>query len=219
MSDKTPIVALISGSGTNLQAIIDATVEGRVTGHIRAVISNESKAFGLKRAQAAGIATEILDHRDFAERELFDMELRRRILTYEPELVVLAGFMRILTRAMLTSFEGRLFNIHPSLLPRFKGLHTHRRALEAGVDTHGCSVHFVTGELDGGPVIIQATVPVLAGDDPQTLAARVLEKEHIVYPLAIQWFCEGRLALVDGKVSKDGELLAAPVRLEDLAQE
>lgn len=210
-----PLVVLISGGGSNLQAIIDAVGRGEIRGEIRAVISNQADAFGLQRAHNAGIATEVVDHRHYEDRRGFDHELRQRIEGYHAKLVVLAGFMRILTEEMIQTFKGRMLNIHPSLLPRFRGLHTHRRALEAGEKTHGCSVHFVTDELDGGPLIIQARVPILPSDDPDTLAARVLKKEHIIYPLSVQWFCEGRLVTQEGIVYKDGEPLTQPILLED----
>ena len=213
-----PLVVLISGNGSNLQAIIEAIARGHVPAEIRAVISNEANAFGLKRAQQVGIHTEIIDHHQYRDREAFDIELSHHIQAQHPRLVLLAGFMRIFTNKMIELFEGRMLNIHPSLLPHLRGLHTHRRALEAGMTHHGCSVHFVTRELDSGPVIIQATVPVRASDTPETLAARVLQKEHLIYPLAVRWFCEGRLALVDGAVVKDGEPLIEPVRLEDLSE-
>ncbi len=214
-SDTLPLVVLISGGGSNLQAIIDAVGRGEIRGEIRAVISNQADAFGLQRAQHAGIPTEIIDHRLFEDRRGFDHELRKRIERYRAKLVLLAGFMRILTEEMIQTFNGRMLNIHPSLLPRYRGLHTHRRALEAGDKTHGCSVHFVTDELDGGPLIIQARVPILPDDDPDTLAARVLKKEHIIYPLSVQWFCEGRLYTRNGIVYKDGKALSQPILLED----
>ena len=168
-----PLVVLISGGGTNLQAIIDAAVADLPV-DIRAVISNEADAFGLERARGAGIETRVLDHRAFPDREAYDAALAELIDEYEPGLVVLAGFMRILTPAFVRHYHGRMFNIHPSLLPRYRGLDTHARVLAAGDREHGATVHFVTEELDGGPLIIQARVPVLANDDPQTLARRVL---------------------------------------------
>ena len=205
-----PLVALISGGGTNLQAIIDAAAAGLPV-EIRAVISNEADAFGLERARRAGIETRLLDHRAFADREAYDAALAELIDEYEPGLVVLAGFMRILTAGFVRHFHGRMLNIHPSLLPRYRGLDTHARALAAGDSEHGASVHFVTEELDGGPLIIQARVPVMPDDDPRTLARRVLEKEHVIYPAAIRWFAEGRLRLDDHRVMLDGKPHAAPV--------
>ena len=205
-----PLVVLISGGGTNLQAIIDAA-SADLPVDIRAVISNEADAFGLERARRAGIETRVLDHRAFADREAYDAALAALIEEYKPGLVVLAGFMRILTAGFVRHFHGRMLNIHPSLLPRYRGLDTHARVLAAGDREHGATVHFVTEELDGGPLIVQARVPVLANDDIQTLAHRVLEKEHVIYPAAIRWFAEGRLRLDDHRVTLDGKPLAAPV--------
>jgi len=188
--EKLPLVALISGRGSNLKAIIDAAdplVE------IRAVISNYPQAQGLLYAQQAGIPTEVLDHKAFKNRLDFDIALQTCIDHYQPKLVVLAGFMRILTAEFVAHYRGRLLNIHPSLLPAFRGLHTHRRVLKSGVQEHGASVHFVTDDLDAGPVIIQARVPVLPDDDEDSLAARVLLEEHRIYPQAIHWFAQGRL--------------------------
>jgi phosphoribosylglycinamide formyltransferase-1 len=205
-----PLVVLISGGGTNLQAIIDAAAADLPV-DIRAVISNEADAFGLERARRAGIETRVLDHRAFADREAYDVALATLIDEYEPGLVVLAGFMRILTAGFVRHFHGRMLNIHPSLLPRYRGLDTHARVLAAGDREHGATVHFVTEELDGGPLIVQARVPVLANDDPQALAHRVLEKEHLIYPAAIRWFAQGRLRLDEHRVMLDGTPLTAPV--------
>lgn len=198
------VVALISGRGTNLQAIIDATRAGELPIEIRAVISDRASAPGLERARAAGIATEILAYRDFPERASFDAALMALIDRHQPDLVVLAGFMRVLGAAFVDHYAGRLLNIHPSLLPAFPGLRTHERALAAGVKHHGATVHFVTHEVDGGPAIIQAAVPVLPGDTPQTLAERVLHEEHRIYPLAIRWFAQRRLSVRSGTVLLDG---------------
>ncbi len=215
---KAPVsaVVLISGSGSNLQAIIDAINRGEINAELKAVISNRRDAFGLQRARRAAIPSEVIDHAEFRDRSAFDRELVRRIGAYRPKLIVLAGFMRILTPVFINRFEGCVLNIHPSLLPKLRGLHTHERALESGERTHGCSVHFVTNELDGGPVILQARVPVLAGDTPATLAARVLEKEHIIYPLCIQWYCEGRLFMANGHVMMNGKPLLKPLLLDEL---
>ncbi len=212
---KTPlaVVVLISGGGTNLQAIIDGSFSDLPIS-LKAVISNEPDAYGLERARQAGIATGVLSHRDYADRESYDAALADLIDEHEPGLVVLAGFMRILTPDFVRHYSGRLFNIHPSLLPRYRGLHTHARVLEAGETEHGATVHFVTEELDGGPLIIQARVPVLPDDDSDSLAQRVLEKEHIIYPTAIRWFAEGRLRLDDGMVTLDGNPLPAPVAID-----
>ena len=200
-----PVVILISGRGSNLKAILDEVRAGRLPAEIRAVISNNPGAEGLRIAQAAGIRTEVIDHRDFSERHQFDQALIEAIDREQPRLVVLAGFMRILGDEFIRHYAGRLMNIHPSLLPAFKGLNTHGRALEAGVREHGASVHLVTNDLDGGPVIAQARVRVQPDDTPETLAARVLEQEHRLYPLAIRWFIENRLSLQHGQVLLDGQ--------------
>lgn len=210
------IVVLISGGGTNLQAILDAIAQGEIPARVVAVISNRRDAYGLTRGNRAGIATEVIDHRAFPDREGFDRALMQHIDAHEPDLLVLAGFMRILGTPFVEHYEGRMLNIHPSLLPAYRGLHTHARALADGVSEHGVSVHFVTSELDGGPVILQARVPVAQGDSSETLAARVLEKEHIVYPMVVKWFCEDRLALCDGTVELDGRPLDRPLQLADL---
>ncbi|EHQ51620.1 phosphoribosylglycinamide formyltransferase [Ectothiorhodospira sp. PHS-1] len=206
------IVVLISGSGTNLQALIDAAADGRIHGEIRAVISNRPEVAGLDRARRADIPAQVINHRDFPDRGAFDQALMAAIDRHQPDLVVLAGFMRVLTPAFVAHYEGRLINIHPSLLPDFRGLHTHERALEAGVQQHGCSIHFVNTELDGGPVILQASVPVLPDDTPQTLAARVQQQEHQAYPQVVRWFCQGRLTLRNGQVWFDEQPLQAPLQ-------
>jgi phosphoribosylglycinamide formyltransferase 1 len=195
------IVVLISGRGSNLAALLGADIPARFS----AVISNRPEAQGLALAHAYGVATRVLDHREFAERSAFDAALAREIDGLAPDLVLLAGFMRVLSGEFVSRFSGRLLNIHPSLLPAFPGLHTHRRALAAGIKIHGCSVHFVTSELDHGPVIVQAAVPVHDDDDEAALAARVLEMEHRIYPLAVRWFVEERLQLsADGMVKLIG---------------
>lgn len=212
----TPAVILISGRGSNLQAILEEIRTGKLPIEIRAVISNNPEAEGLQRARAAGVPAEIIDHRDYAERSQFDAVLMQAIDRHAPRLVILAGFMRILGDAFIRHYAGRLLNIHPSLLPDFKGIDTHARALMAGAAQHGASVHFVTNDLDGGPVIVQASVPVRAGDTIDTLAARVLHEEHRILPLAIRWFVEQRLSirngqvLLDGKVRPEQGLVAAP---------
>jgi phosphoribosylglycinamide formyltransferase-1 len=203
---RAPVVILISGRGSNLQAILDETRAGNLPVDIRAVISNNPQAAGLERAAAAGIPTGVVNHRDYRERADFDRALMAAIDRHEPALVVLAGFMRILGEAFIRHYAGRLINIHPSLLPAFRGLDTHARALAASAREHGASVHFVTNDLDGGPVIVQAAVPVRSGDSPQALATRVLEQEHRIFPLAIRWFVEGRLTVRDGQVLLDGAL-------------
>ncbi len=189
------VVILISGRGSNMEAIVRAQISGA---QIAAVISNRPDAAGLGFAAAHGIAAQIVDHKDYPSREAFDAALAAAIDAHEPDLVVLAGFMRVLTDGFVGHYAGRLLNIHPSLLPSFPGLHTHRRALEAGVRVHGTTVHFVTPTLDCGPIVIQAVVPVLPGDDEAALAARVLEQEHRIYPQAVRWFVEGRLSLGAG---------------------
>lgn len=198
-----PIVVLISGSGSNLQAIIDRIADGSINARICAVISNKADAYGLQRAREANIPTEVIDHSRFNNRVDFDTELTRVINQYKPELIVLAGFMRILTDDFVNHFYGKMINIHPSLLPKYRGLHTHRRALEAGDKEHGLSVHFVSAELDGGPIIIQKSVPVLDDDNEESLALRVLKQEHQAYPQVIQWFAEKRLQLVNNQVIMD----------------
>lgn len=198
-----PIVVLISGRGSNLRAIVDAVRAGHLPVDIRAVVSNNPKAEGLQIARAADVPTTVIDHRNFADRSQFDAALMTAIDRHQPRLVILAGFMRILGAEFIRHYAGRLINIHPSLLPAFTGLDTHARALAAGVAQHGASVHFVTNDLDGGPVIAQATVPVQAGDNADTLGARVLQEEHHLYPLAIKWFVEGRLSVRNGRVLLD----------------
>ena len=202
------VVVLISGSGSNLQALIDS-LQADSPAQISAVISNRADAYGLQRAAKAGIATQVLDHKAFTDREAFDAALIDAIDAYQADLVILAGFMRILTPGFVTHYTGRLLNIHPSLLPKYKGLHTHQRALEAGDAEHGCSVHFVTEELDGGPLVVQAVVPVMADDTPETLAERVHAAEHQIYPLAMHWFAQGRLQLNERGCQLDGQLLPA----------
>lgn len=203
-----PLVVLISGSGSNLQAIMDACADGRINAEVKAVISNRAGAFGLRRAERAGIPTHVVEHNRFADRQAFDQALAEQIDRYRPGLVVLAGFMRILTAAFVNHYRGRMLNIHPSLLPSFQGLNTHQRALEAGVKQHGVSVHFVTPELDGGPVANRATVEIQPGDDAKTLTRRVLAQEHRIYPETIGWFAEGRLKLVDDQAILDGKPVA-----------
>lgn len=203
------VVVLISGSGSNLQALIDGVATGDLPIEIVAVISNRPDVLGLTRAANAGIPTVVLDHKGFASREAFDQELMRTIDAYSPGLIVLAGFMRILTPEFTQHYLGRMLNIHPSLLPKFQGLHTHQRAIDAGERQHGVTVHFVTAELDGGPAIVQAVVPVLATDDAGLLAKRVQRQEHVIYPLAVKWFAQGDLTMRDGKAELKGELLPA----------
>jgi phosphoribosylglycinamide formyltransferase-1 len=194
-----PVVALISGRGSNMQALLDAGIP------LAAVISNRADAKGLDVAAARGVPTRVVEHRDFPTREAFDAALADEIERFQPALVVLAGFMRVLTPAFVARYAGRMLNIHPSLLPEFPGLDTHARALAAGARQHGCTVHFVTAELDHGPMVIQARVPVRNGDTPESLAARVLRQEHVIYPRAVRWFLDGKLVIRDGKVHVVGE--------------
>jgi phosphoribosylglycinamide formyltransferase-1 len=194
------IVILISGRGSNMEAIVESCSREQWPARIAAVISNKASASGLQFAAARGIATAVVDHKAFDSREAFDAELARVIDGFKPDLVVLAGFMRILTEGFVRHYDARLLNIHPSLLPAFPGLHTHQRAIEAGCKLAGATVHFVTPELDHGPIVAQAAVPVLPGDTADTLAARVLQQEHVIYPLAVCWFVEDALQLSDGIV-------------------
>ncbi len=209
MPDTCDVVVLLSGTGSNLQALIDSNDVKQSSAKIRAVISNRADAYGLQRAKDAGIDTRVLDHKAFEGREAFDAALIEIIDTFNPQLVVLAGFMRILSPDFVRHYQGRLLNIHPSLLPKYKGLHTHQRALEAGDSEHGCSVHFVTEELDGGPLVVQAVIPVESDDSPHSLAQRVHTQEHQIYPLAVRWFAEGRLSLDEQGALLDGQLLPA----------
>lgn len=207
------IVILISGRGSNMEAMFEAKLPCRIS----AVISNKADARGLESARARGIPTAVVAHAAHASRELFDAALAAEVDRHQPDLIVLAGFMRILGDAFVRRYHGRMMNIHPSLLPAFPGLHTHKRAIEAGCRIHGCTVHFVTPMLDNGPVIIQAAVPVHADDSEDTLAARVLAQEHIAYPQAVRWFLEGRLSLgADGRVRLEGEQHGAGALLSPL---
>lgn len=201
------IVILISGGGSNMLTIAKAVKEGIIDAEVSAVMSNRPNAGGLQKAADLDIHTDIVDHTLYPDRKDFDTALLRQIEEYQPDLIVLAGFMRILTPEFVRYFEGRLINIHPSLLPKYQGLHTHKRAIEAGDDEHGATVHFVTEELDGGPSIIQAVVPVLSSDTEEALQQRVLEQEHIIYPIAVKWFAEGRLKMKGNEVFMDNEQL------------
>ena len=200
------IVILISGRGSNMEALIAARDAGQLPVNIAAVISNRPDAKGLETAAKAGITAHFIDHKAFSGREAFDAALAECIDQFNPDLVVLAGFMRILSEGFVRHYAGRLMNIHPSLLPSFPGLHTHQRALEEGVRIHGCTVHFVTPTLDHGPVIIQAAIPVLDGDTEESLAARILVQEHKVYPQAVRWFAEDKLTLENGLVRLSADL-------------
>lgn len=209
MPDTCDVVVLLSGTGSNLQALIDSDDVKGSPATLRAVISNRADAYGLQRAKDAGISTRVMDHTAFEGREAFDAALIEVIDTFKPHLVILAGFMRILSADFVRHYQGRLLNIHPSLLPKYKGLHTHQRALDAGDREHGCSVHFVTEELDGGPLVVQAVIPVESDDSAHSLAQRVHAQEHRIYPLAVRWFAEGRLSLDEQGALLDGQLLAA----------
>jgi phosphoribosylglycinamide formyltransferase-1 len=195
------IVAVISGRGSNMEALVRAGLPARIS----AVVSNRPDAGGLRFAAERGIPTAVVDHRRFPDRDAFDAALAQALDRYEPDLVALAGFMRVLGGDVVRRYQGRMLNIHPSLLPAFQGLHTHERALEQGVKVHGCTVHFVTPALDHGPIVIQAAVPVRPGDDEATLAARVLRQEHLIYPRAVRWFLEDRLVIEGGCVRVSGE--------------
>lgn len=194
------IVILISGRGSNMEAVVRAAESQQWPARIAAVISNKADAGGLAFAQARGIPTAVVPSKQFASRAEFDAKLQEVIDTFQPDLVVLAGFMRILTAPFVEHYAGRMLNIHPSLLPLFPGLHTHQQALDAGMTEHGATVHFVTAELDHGPAVLQATIPVLAGDTPDLLAARLLVEEHKIYPRAVRLFVEDRLVVEDGAV-------------------
>lgn len=211
------LVVLISGSGSNLQAILDACGQSggsaRINARVVGVLSNKADAFGLARATRSGVASAVLDHTEFADREAFDQAMTAVIDAWRPDIVVLAGFMRILSAGFVQHYQGRLLNIHPSLLPKHKGLHTHRRALADGDTEHGCSVHFVTPELDGGPVIAQAVTRVVADDTEATLADRVHHAEHRLYPAVLGWLADQRLAYRDEQPWLDGQRLTQPVRL------
>lgn len=208
---KKSLVILISGSGSNLQAIIDAVANKQIDAVISAVISNRPMAYGLERASRANIKTIAIDHTKFSQRDDFDEALSDSVAKLKPDLIVLAGFMKILSDSFIEQNKGKILNIHPSLLPEFKGLNTHRRVIEAGCASHGASVHFVDNELDSGPVVIQAEIPVTANCE-EKLKKSVLEQEHIIYPLAIQWFVEGRLTLVNNQVYIDNKHLEQPAQ-------
>lgn len=206
--EKSRIVILISGTGSNMVTIVEQVRDGIIAdSEISSVICNAPEALGIKKAHELGIHTDIIDHRDFTSREEFDIGMMNTIDAYEPDLIILAGFMRILTPDFVRHYEGRMLNIHPSLLPKYQGLHTHKRALEAGDSEHGVTVHFVTEVLDDGPNIIQAVVPIIDGDDSQTLQKRVQLQEHVIYPIAVKWFMDGRLSMQKGQSCLDNKPL------------
>lgn len=209
---KLKVAVAISGGGSNLQALIDACSHPDFPAEIVSVLSNRPNAYGLERAKQAGIETVVIDHRGYSDRESFDVDLDKALQATGADLICLAGFMRILTDDFVRGWEGRMINIHPSLLPKYRGLHTHKRAIEAGDAFHGCTVHYVSPELDAGPLIIQAKVPIEPGDTADSLAARVLTREHVIYPQALQWIAEGRVTL-DGEIAViDGK--PGPVTLD-----
>jgi phosphoribosylglycinamide formyltransferase 1 len=217
------IVVLISGNGNNLQALIDCNLDRSKTANcpyrIAAVFSNQAAAYGLKRAALAGIPNHCLQHDEFENRAAFDRALQQAIDRYQPQLIVLAGFMRILTPEFVRHYQGRMLNIHPSLLPLYRGLDTHRRVIEAGDTQHGASVHFVTEELDGGPVVLQSQISVLPGDTPESLAQRVHAQEHLIYPLVVTWYAEGRLRMLRNGISFDGRPVTTPLIYQELNRE
>lgn len=213
-ASRLPLVVLLSGRGSNFQALLQAIQAGRLNAEIRAVISNRPEAPGLLTARDAGLPATVVDHRGYESREAYDAALQAAIDPHAPALVVLAGFMRILTPGFVHHYEGRLINIHPSLLPRFRGLDTHARALREGATEHGASVHFVTEELDGGPVILQARVPVRPDDSAELLAQRVLKEEHRLYPAAVGLIASGRIHWQDHQVWFDGKPLEQPLLLD-----
>ena len=208
-SPRARIAVLISGRGSNMRALLDACNHGTLPAEISLVVSNRADAEGLQAAREAGIETACIAHADYPSREAFDAALVHRLQQVDPDLVALAGFMRILTPVFITPFAGRLLNIHPSLLPKYPGLHTHQRAIDAGDSEAGSTVHFVTPELDGGPPVLQARVPIRADDTADSLAQRVLEMEHAIYPLAALWFLQGRLTLDKQGALFDGQTIPA----------
>lgn len=207
--NKPSIVVLISGNGSNLQAMIDGCDSGSIAGTITAVVSDQSDAYGLERAKQADITTHHLAYKGFDSREAYDQALIKLIDQHQPDLLILAGFMRILSPCFIQHFAGKMLNVHPSLLPKYQGLHTHQRAIDAGDTEHGTSVHFVTEELDGGPVILQAKVPIFTNDSADEVQARVQEQEHRIYPLVANWFVTGRLAMKGSTAELDGVTLPA----------
>ena len=211
MAKPLSLVVLISGSGSNLQAVIDAVTSGEISANLTAVISNNAEAYGLERARLAGIPAIALIHTDYNSRDDFDRVLQQTIDEYSPDLVILAGFMRLLGDDFVNHYRGRMLNIHQSLLPKYRGLNTHQRVLDAGDTQHGATVHFVTPELDSGPLIIQVSVAVDNNDNATTLAARVLEQEYLIYPLAITWFVNQRLRFEQGQVLLDDNVLTQPI--------
>jgi phosphoribosylglycinamide formyltransferase-1 len=223
-SPRQPIVILISGRGSNMRALVERSHAADAAYSVAAVLSDRADAAGLEIARQLGVEARALPRAPSSERAGndragYDRMLAAAIAEYSPSLIVLAGFMRILSAEFVERFAGRILNIHPSLLPKYAGLHTHRRALEAREAEHGVTVHFVTEQLDGGPPVLQARVPILPGDTESTLSQRVLIQEHIIYPLAVNWFCQGRLRCEAGKAQLDGRPLVEPVQISDIAPE
>lgn len=212
---KKRIIILVSGNGSNLQAIINACQNNLINGKIVAVISNKPDVYSLMRAKQANIPSHVINHKEFASREAFDHQLQLQIEQYQPDLIVLAGYMRILTPHFVQHYSGKMLNIHPSLLPKYPGLNTHRRAMEAGDKEHGTTVHFVTDELDGGPIILQAKVPIFDNDEEQDIVERVLAQEHQIYPLVIKWFCDDRLTMINGRAYLDQTMIPKSGYAED----
>lgn len=212
---KKRIIVLVSGNGSNLQAIINACQNNLINGKIVAVISNKPDVYSLMRAKQANIPSHVINHKEFASREAFDHQLQLQIEQYQPDLIVLAGYMRILTPHFVQNYSGKMLNIHPSLLPKYPGLNTHRRAMEAGDKEHGTTVHFVTDELDGGPIILQAKVPIFDNDEEQDIVERVLAQEHQIYPLVIKWFCDDRLTMINGRAYLDQTMIPKSGYAED----
>ena len=211
--NQTSIAVLFSGNGTNMQSVIKHVQQGRIHARIACAISNRSDAYGLTRAKQAGIPAYVVEHGQYPSRQSFEEELIRILESHDVETVVLAGFMRVFSEVFVQRYANRILNIHPSLLPKYPGLETHHRVLAAKDSQHGCSVHFVTEELDEGPLVLQAKVPVFETDDVHSLIRRVLEKEHMVFPLAIRWFCEGKLQCNDGTVYFNSKVLERPLQL------
>lgn len=206
-SPKKSIVVLVSGNGSNLQAILDTIAQGRINGEVTAVLANKAQAYGLTRAEDSNVPAIFIDHKSFDSREAYDQAMIKQIDQYQPDLIVLAGFMRILTPEFVEHYHGRMLNIHPSLLPKYKGLDTHQRAIDAGDTEHGASVHFVTPELDGGPVVLQSKVPIFEQQDAEELAERVQLQERQMYPLVVSWFCADRLKMNNNKAILDDKIL------------
>ncbi len=204
---KKSIVVLVSGNGSNLQAILDHIEQGKIDGKVTAVIANKAAAYGLTRAKNANVPAIFIDHKSFEDRHSYDQALITQIDQYQPDLIVLAGFMRILTPEFVEHYHGRMLNIHPSLLPKYKGLDTHQRAIDAGDTEHGASVHFVTPELDGGPVVLQSKVPIFEQQDADELAERVQQQERQMYPMVVSWFCADRLKMINNKAVLDDKEL------------